>query len=451
MPAARLFFLLVGVSLLGVAGIFTPALAQRGWLGVPLGVLILDLGLLLAFAWDLRRARGVLLTARRKLPTLLVQGAEAEITVAVEGPRQGRLEGRPLEVRLREGLHPALARAPRRRALRLAAGTRKRWSYSLVPRRRGTHAAGPLTARVQGPWRLAWSQRDLIGSTEMSVYPQVRWQGRVGQLLAQAHRHELGQAPLRFRGEGQELYALREYLSGDPLNRIHWKATARHGRLVSREDTWERGERLVILLDCGRAMAATTGAGDPRSKLDYALAASLALTRLAAGRGDRVQILAFSNHIERQVLVRSGTAGARQAYGRLFDLEARLEEPAFDLAASAALAREGRSATVVVMTSMVDLASGDLLRRALFELERRHKPLLINLEDAELRSLAYGEPATAPEAFAQGAALEILLANRRLAKELRRSGIRAVTTSADQLALETLDAYLDLFRRRSAA
>jgi uncharacterized protein (DUF58 family) len=269
----------------------------------------------------------------------------------------------------------------------------------------------------------------------------------VGQLLALAQRHQLGSVPLAVQGAGSEPYALREYLPGDPPSRLHWKATARHGRLITREETWERGARLLILLDCARTM--TSREGD-RSKLDHALAAALALARVASARGDRVTVAAFASGVERVVRVGTGGRGIARAYEALYDLEARLAEPAYDLAAQEAYDLEGRSATVVLFTSVVDLAAAELLRAALLSLERRHRPLLVNLEDPELQALATRPPREAAEAFAQVAALEILLANRRLGRTLRRAGIRVVSTPADRLALEALEAYLAMFRRRLA-
>ena len=236
----------------------------------------------------------------------------------------------------------------------------------------------------------------------------------------------------------------REYLPGDPPNKIHWKATARHGRLVSREDTWERGGRLIVLLDCGRAMAGLEG---ERSKLDHALAAALALTRIAASRGDRVTLAAFSDRLERSVRIHGGHKSLHAAYGALYDLAPRHTEPAFDLAAEAASRFESRRSTVVLFTSVVDLAAAELLRRAILELERRHRPILVNLQDPELVRLALGAPRAPADAFAKVSALEILLANRRLGARLRHAGVRVVSTSADRLALEALEAYLAMFRR----
>ncbi len=435
MPAARCFQLLGLATLLLVASFLDERLA---W-----AALGLDLGVVLAALVDFRSAVRTPLTASRRWPPLLVQEAPAEVAVTLDSAAAGAR--RPVTAILREGLHPALAAGPLRRTVEIRGELR--WDYTLIPRRRGEHTAGPLTARVLGPWKLAWAQRDLLRPEPVRVYPQVRWEGEVGQLLALAQRRRMGQIPQRLHGVGTEPYALRLYLPGDPIAKIHWKSTARHGRPVTREDTWERSARLVILLDCARAMASMDGR---RSKLDYAVAATLALTRVAAARGDQVTIVAFADRVLRTVRVRSGGRGAALAYAALYDLEARLAEPAYDLAAEATFAVEPRSATAVLFTSVVDLAAAELLRESLLRLGRRHRALLLNLEDPELRALAADPPATPAAAFAQVASLEIQLANRRLARHLRRGGIRVVNTPADRLALEALEGYLAIFRGGAA-
>jgi uncharacterized protein (DUF58 family) len=435
MPAARSFRLLGLATVVLVLAFLDVRLA---WAGIALDAIVV-----LAALADYRRAAGTPLEGERTWPPLLVQGAPAEIAVSV-----GTSAPRRVTVLLREGLHPGVAESPLRRLVKIAGPGEVRWSYPLLPRRRGEHRLAPLSVRVLGPWKLAWAQRDLLPEHSVRVYPQVRWEGKVGQLLTQAQRQRMGQIPLRLQGQGTEPYALREYLPGDPLSKIHWKATARHGRPVSREDTWERSARLVVLLDCARTMASLDGR---RSKLDYALAAALALTRVASARGDRVTLVAFAERVLRTVRVRSGGRGASQAYAALFDVEARLVEPAYDLAAEAVAGVESRSATIVLFTSVVDLAAAELLKESLLRLGRRHRALLVNLEDPELRALASAEPASPAQAFAQVASLEILLANQRLGRHLRRGGVRVVSSPADRLALEALDAYLAFYSRVGAS
>jgi uncharacterized protein (DUF58 family) len=431
MPARRTFFIIGVITLLPAAAAVVPWMA---WLA-----LLLDL-VVLALVWiDQRRAASNDVAVEREWPPLVVQGVEAVVVVRLLSQ-----SSRKLKLLLREGLHPAVAERPQRRAVELAAGGATDWRYTVRPRHRGEHRILPLTGRVLGPWGLAWSQRDLLAPEALRVYPQVRWEGKVGRLLVLAHRHQLGQINITRQGVGREPYSLREYLPGDPLNTIHWKATARHGHPITREEALERGARLVILLDCARSMTSRDG---QRSKLDHALAAALALTRVASARGDRVTVAAFSDSVNRVVRLR-GSRSMSRAYRELYDLQARLSEPAYDVAVELVSTLEARRATVVLFTSVVDLAAADLLKDAMLRLERRHLPVLINLEDPELLRLALGEPSRHEEAFAKVSGLKILLENQRLARRMRRSGIRVVTAPADRLALETLEAYLAMIGTR---
>ena len=359
-------------------GLLTPLLALAPLRSEILVVVaVADLALLLGIVLDWLLARRLGLAARRAWPDTLAQlhptSGEAEraaLALDVWIPESGADRAVPVE--LHETLHPALAESPW--ATRADVTRPRRFVIPLAPSRRGTHAAGALYARVRGPLGLCWAQRKLLDPELVTVYPRMRWGGRVGRLLALAQRHELGTVTLDRRGLGGELYALRRYQPGDARNRIHWKASARRGFLVTREDAWERGRPIVLLLDCGRAMSTVE---EGLTKLDHSLAAALALVRLAAGRGDPVTVIAFCDRILRTVRVRPSTAGLALAYRKLFDLEARPVESLYDLAAETVLHLSLPRSTVILMTSLVDLASAELLQQALRRLRRRHRPVLI--------------------------------------------------------------------------
>lgn len=403
-------------------------------------------GLLLgATGLDAWRARRVPLEARRIWPRLLVQDHACDLELELESSKS-------MQLRVREVLHPSLAEVSFRHEVDLqtagkGARMRHRVKVPIRPLRRGRIEVGPLLARVRGPWGLVWSQRTLVEGETVKVYPRVRWGGRVGQLLALARRRELGSVPVGTRGLGGEMYALRGYQEGDPRSRIHWRATAKRGRLIVREDVLERGAPLVVLFDAGRSMNAPVGR---LGKLDYALAAGLAMIRVAASRGDRIRVAAFSDRIETQLAVRSGEAGIRSAYERLYDLQARPVEPLYDVASEWVRGAASGRATVVLFTSVVDLAASQLLQSAVRDIARRHRVLLVNLEDPVIRALAEDPPTRTEEVFAKLYSLDILLHNRRLATQLRRRGITTVSASADQLALATLESYFALLERPAA-
>lgn len=427
MPAARAFYLLAAATLLLVGSVVAPTLSA--WAAA------IDVTLLLLFLVDLRRARATSVSATRKWPPMLFQGQPATLEIELHNRTR-----RALRIALREGLAPALASSPARAEMLIGPLAAGRWEIRLEPRRRGDHRTGPLTARLLGPWKLAWSQRQLLAGERRSVYPRIRWGGSVGRLLVLAHRRQIGRMPQRQQGTGGEIYGLREYLPGDPLNQLHWKATARHARPISREESWERGLRLLILLDTARSMATEY---DGRSNLDHALAASLALGRVAAARGDQVTLAAFSNRLRREVVIGSGPRDVSRAYTRLYDLQAELTNPAYELAAEYALRHGGRGVIVVLMSSIADVVVTEIVRDCLLRVRRRHRPILINLIDARLAQLLDEPARDAATAFARLSALEISLANQRLAERLRRSGVRLVNSRADRLGISTLSSYLE--------
>ena len=184
MPSARLFLACGLVTLALVGSVAAPSLA---WVA-----LAADALLLAAFALD--RARAAAGAARGRADLAAAAGAGSGAHGRGRGALCGRAPGRAAAARgappgargraASHALHGARARPP---PLALCP--------HLPPPRRAP--VPPLAVRVLGPWGLAWSQRTLVAPQSVRVYPQVRWQGEVGRLLALAHRRELGRTPVR--------------------------------------------------------------------------------------------------------------------------------------------------------------------------------------------------------------------------------------------------------------
>ena len=108
----------------------------------------------------------------------------------------------------------------------------------------------------------------------MKVYPNVANLARY-ELAVQRHRTaEIGLLPVRLRGRGSMFESLRDYVPGDDLADVAWKATARHGRLITRNYETERSQNVLVMLDCGRLMVPQV---DQLSRLDCAINADAAV------------------------------------------------------------------------------------------------------------------------------------------------------------------------------
>ena len=187
------------------------------------------------------------------------------------------------------------------------------------------------------------------------------------------------------RGQGTEFDSLREYVRGDDVRSIDWRASARNRNVVVR--TWqpERDRRVVLVLDTSRTSAGRVG-DVPR--LDSAMDAALLLAALAARAGDRVDFVAG----DRRVRSRLRFAGARDVAARLQDAMADLDpviaEADWGALAGAVTGLGRQRALVVLLTPLEPSAVEEGLLPVLPTLTRHHRVVLASVRDPELEQLA---------------------------------------------------------------
>src|SRR6185503_12951130 len=134
-------------------------------------------------------------------------------------------------------------------------------ALSVTGETRGRYLLGPVALRVTTPLGLV--ARFVISAPRhdeaVAVVPSLTNIRRFRLLAMQNRLSEAGVRALRLRGEGTAFAGLRDYVPGDDPRLLDWKATARHGRLISREQTIERSQTVIALIDCGRAMTQLAG------------------------------------------------------------------------------------------------------------------------------------------------------------------------------------------------
>ncbi len=406
-----------------VAPVFTPV-------GLGLDLLVLVLVLV-----DARRARALPITYARPLPPILHQGEAwvGEASIAATGARAVRL-------RVREVLDPALGGGPVELRFTLGPGEAGVVPLHLRPTARGAVVVPPAAARVEGPWGLGAADRLLNAPVAVAVHPQARLDGEAGLRVRQLLQQRPGAHPRPRPGASAELHALRELVPGDPPARLHQRASARRGRPVAREPAWEQDQDVVILLDCGRAMAGRAG---DRAKLDHALAAALALARVAVHARDAVTLVCYGAALGRVVQVDRRTRSFAPVYAALHDVPADLGES--DHGAAAAWVRRAapRRARVLALSSLIDPTAAGRLGEALGALAERFPTALVHLEDPGLAAEVRGSPDTLAGAHAKVAALGMAERLDALVRGMRARGVRTIACPADRLALGAIDAWLD--------
>ena len=244
-------------------------------------------------------------------------------------------------------------------------------------------------------------------------------------------------------GQGTEFDSLREYVRGDDVRSIDWRATARNRTVVVR--TWqpERDRRVVLVLDTSRVSAGRI-ADVPR--LDSAMEAALLLTALAARAGDRVDVVAG----DRRVRTRLRLAGARDATSRLEDACAacspRSPRRTGPRSPAPCSRWAGSARWSCLLSPLEPSAVEEGLLPVLPILVKHHRVVLASVRDPELERMARSRDGL-DEVYAAAAAEQTLARRRRTADLLGALGVAVIDVPAESLAPALADHYLALKAR----
>jgi len=420
------------ICVLPVAFAPWPAIAFAVLAGVLVVVVVVDA----TFAANTRRLRFT-----RSGDTAARLGQPVDAVLLVENPGGRRLKGA-----VRDAWPPSARAEPRSHPANIAAGQRVRLVTTLRPVRRGDQLSALVTARSVGPLGLAGRQNSHRVPWQIRILPPFLSRKHLPSRLAKLRELE-GNTPVLIRGQGTEFDSLREYVIGDDVRSIDWRATARRADVVVR--TWrpERDRRVVIVLDTGRTSAGRVGvdptANDPSGwpRLDWSMDAALLLAALASRAGDHVDFLAHDR------LSRAGlfNASRTELLAQLVEVMAPLEPALVESDARAMVAavqrRVRRRALVVLLTDLNASALDDGLMTVLPQLSAKHEVLLAAVADPRVERLAAGR-ADAAEVYDAAAAERARNDRRSIASRLRRSGVDVVDAPPEELAPALADHYL---------
>ena len=381
------------------------------------------------------------------------------LTLSRGGDTSARLgEPVPVELRIhhsgarrfrgwvRDAWPPSARAEPARCAVDMAAGHSELVQTRLRPVRRGDQTSAVVTARALGPLGLAGRQRSHTAPWTVRILPPFLSRKHLPSRLAKLRELD-GMVPVLIRGQGTEFDSLREYVIGDDVRSIDWRATARRADVVVR--TWrpERDRRVVIVLDTGRTSAGRVGvdptAGDPGGwpRLDWSMDAALLLAALAARAGDHVDFLAHDRVSRAAVVGASRTELLARLVQAMAPLEPALVESDFTATVSAIQRRVRRRALVVLLTDLNASALDEGLLPVLPQLTAKHQLIVAAVSDPRVDALAQGR-ADAAQIYDAAAAEKSRNDRGALAARLRRSGVEVVDAAPEDLAPALADRYL---------
>lgn len=414
------------VAVLAILTVLRPQWSTL-WLLVLLVVLIVSFDLL-------RAAAPSSITLERDGDSAVGVGDEATIRL-----RLSNGSARPFAGTIRDAWPPSSPTMPRAQTVTISSGDRRVLTTKVAPRRRGRCHADKVTVRSLGPWGLAGRQASRRVPWYIDAMPPFNSRKHLPSKLARLRDLE-GRTVVLQRGQGTEFDSLREYVEGDDVRSIDWRATARAADVMVR--TWrpERDRHVFIVLDCGRTSAGRVG---DAPRLDAAIESTLLLTALATRAGDQVDVLAWDRRPQGSVQGRSGPDLMASTTSMLAQVQASLVETDWQGLAAEVTRRARHRSLVVLLTAIDPAPTQHGLIPVLFQLTRRHQTVVASVSDpAVARMLSDRSDLTTT--YRAAAAAGFARERRTVAGTLNRAGVEVVDELPDDLAPGLADRYLAL-------
>lgn len=431
---SRFFFIWLGCGFIALS--LTWNLGVFRWL-----VLGFDLFLFLLALIDLKISRlPEELTIQREFSKRFAIGDETEVNLKIENktPQTFNLllkDEYPAEMKLTRLREAAVTVPPQ---------TSAGFIYGLTPKKRGHFEFGKTIVRHLSRLKLLWIQTEMRTETAVKVYPNMRRAREIELAALGAKSLVAVNRRAILRGEGRDFESLRDYVRGDELRHLSWTATARRGKLVTRQYQIERDQTIIIALDAGRLM---TGRIENETKFDNAIQAALALMSAAARGGDNVGILVFGRKIKKFLPPKKGTEQFEGVLEALHDVEPEMVEPSYARAFQFISANVKRRSFVVILTDLVDEEGSKELLFSLKLLRPRHLPLVVTIGDRDLRMVVQSNPENIKGLFIQSVAEEILFQRETALKNVETQGGLALDVTRRTLAPSLLETYLRVKER----
>ena len=431
---SKLFYLLfaLGLGLLSLSW-------GRPWLRWV--ALAYDIGLLVLAIVDARRSKlPAAVRITRDFSGRFAVGAETEVHINIQNSG-----AQAISLAIKDEYPPQMKLDGLRQAnLQVDAQSSMALVYGLTPPRRGRFEFGEVAVRFLSRWKLVWCETRSGEPVAVKVYPNMR-RAREAELKALGARSLVSShRKTSWRGEGREFESMRDYVRGDELRHISWTATARRGKLTTRQYQIERDQTVLIAIDGGRLMTARI---EQETKLDSAVHAALALMSAAARAGDNAGLLVFGRKIKSFLPPSRGRDHMDAALEALYSVEPEMVEPSYSRAFEFVAANSKRRSLVVLLTDLVDEEGSKELLSSLKLLRPRHLPLVVTIADRDLKAVVSSAPTNARELFTQSVAEEIMYLREAALRRVESQGGLALDVTAAALAPAILEKYLQVKER----
>ncbi|WP_265199602.1 DUF58 domain-containing protein [Aureitalea sp. L0-47] len=316
--------------------------------------------------------------------------------------------------------------------------------YGVRPVDRGEYFFGNLNCYVSSVIGLIRRRYTFDKEQMVKVYPSFI-QMKKYDFMAIDHRLAYaGLKKIRRIGHTMEFEQIKEYVLGDDVRTVNWKATAKHGQLMVNQYQDEKMQPVYSIIDTSRIMKMPF---NELKLLDYAINSSLAFSNIALKKGDKVGVLDFSNKIGNFVPAKAKKTHLNNILESLYNVETKFLDSSFGKLQAFVKQQITNRSLLMLYTNFEHISSLHRQMQYLQAIAKKHVLVVIFFENTELKELIEDNAENVPEIVDQTIARQFEYDKKVMVLELQQRGIQTVLTSPEELTVNTINKYLEIKAR----
>lgn len=429
----RFFFALFGVGIAYVLAFFFPFL-----MGVAHGLLIV-LFLLFMIDFLLLFNQKNAVKAQRILPEKLSNGDQNSIKIDLKNNYPFTIKTKiideiPFQFQKRDFLILRTIQ-PKKNVL---------FEYILEPKQRGEYSFGSLNIFANSPLNLISRRFNFQKDALLPSYPAFLHL-RKYELMALQNEFLLGGIKkIRKLGHTIEFEQIKEYVPGDDVRTINWKATGKRNQLMVNQFQDEKSQRIFMIIDKGRTMQMPFNG---LSLLDYSINATLALSHIILKKSDRAGMMTFSKIAENKVAADNKSGQLKKISQALYNIQTNFFESDFSRLYQEVKFTVGQRSLILLFTNFETLDAVNRQMKYLRGIAKSHLLVIIFFKNTELQHLIQKRPGNMQEIYDQIIAEKFEYEKKLIIQELKKYGIHTVYTLPENLNIEVINTYLEIKAR----
>jgi uncharacterized protein (DUF58 family) len=329
---------------------------------------------------------------------------------------------------------------------KLAGSSNVEIKYHLTPKKRGKYNFNDTYLFLKTFIGLAERRIIYPNNDSFHVYPSVLQMKKYELLVFQQQKTATGIKRIRRLGNAKEFEQIRNYVQGDELKTINWKATSRKMELMVNQFQEEKSQHVYCIIDKSRTMQLEF---DGLNLLDYSINSTLVFANICLLKGDKFGLFTFSDKIGTQIPADSNSGQMKLVIDSLYNQKTKFRDANFELLQSN-IRQKIKTRSMLLLFS--NFENEFAMRRALpylQQINKKHLLILVFFQNSELKDLAYSNPLSLNQLYSGIIAERMITMKARMARELKQYGIQTILTSPEELSAGVINKYLELKARGS--